>query len=185
MCWRKKRGRWWHRPTPLICDGPRETAGSRTMVEARYHRGLWCASKGGQPVTKGMQPAPLRHSVAATGPVPATKGALTRTLSLQVPGSKVPQECVRRPEEPPAERRDRPARRSFTRTPVGLQRRCYRTLRAKSRGRQARISGLLAPIWHTKKPRLEVQTREWDNLVVDEMGFEPTTPALRTPCSPS
>jgi hypothetical protein len=48
-----------------------------------------------------------------------------------------------------------------------------------SRGRQARISGLLARIWH-----LEVQTNEWDELV-DEMGFEPTTPALRTPCSPS
>lgn len=30
----------------------------------------------------------------------------------------------------------------------------------------------------------QVRTNEWDRLV-DGMGFEPTTPALRTPCSPS
>ena len=53
-----------------------------------------------------------------------------------------------------------------------------------SAGRQARISGLLARIWHAKKPSLETEQNEWVR-VVDEMGFEPTTPALRTPCSPS
>jgi len=53
-----------------------------------------------------------------------------------------------------------------------------------SAGRQARISDLLARIWHAKKPRLEPVKNEWDGLV-DEMGFEPTTPALRTRCSPS
>jgi hypothetical protein len=53
-----------------------------------------------------------------------------------------------------------------------------------SAGRQARISGLLARIWHAKKPGVEVIKNEWDGLV-DEMGFEPTTPALRTRCSPS
>ncbi len=53
-----------------------------------------------------------------------------------------------------------------------------------SAGRQVRISGLLARIWHAKKPGAEVLKNEWDGMV-DEMGFEPTTPALRTPCSPS
>ena len=53
-----------------------------------------------------------------------------------------------------------------------------------SAGRQARISDLLARIWHAKKPRTEMPKNEWDGMV-DEMGFEPTTPALRTPCSPS
>jgi site-specific recombinase XerD len=53
-----------------------------------------------------------------------------------------------------------------------------------SAGRQARISDLLARIWHAKKSKPQSIENEWDNLV-DEMGFEPTTPALRTPCSPS
>ena len=53
-----------------------------------------------------------------------------------------------------------------------------------SAGRQARISGLLARIWDAEKWNPEVPKNEWDGLV-DEMGFEPTTPALRTPCSPS
>ena len=53
-----------------------------------------------------------------------------------------------------------------------------------SAGRQARISDLLVRIWYTKKSQPEVLKNEWDGMV-DEMGFEPTTPALRTPCSPS
>ncbi len=53
-----------------------------------------------------------------------------------------------------------------------------------SAGRQAGISGVLARIWHAKKPVAQVQNNEWEGLV-DEMGFEPTTPALRTRCSPS
>jgi len=53
-----------------------------------------------------------------------------------------------------------------------------------SAGRQARISDLLARLWHAKKPKPEVLRNEWEGLV-DEMGFEPTTPALRTPCSPN
>lgn len=53
-----------------------------------------------------------------------------------------------------------------------------------SRGRQTRISELLARIWHAKKSSVQVPKNEWDK-VVDGMGFEPTTPALRTPCSPS
>ena len=53
-----------------------------------------------------------------------------------------------------------------------------------SAGRQARISGLLAPIRHAKKPQPQANENQWNNLV-DGMGFEPTTPALRTPCSPN
>ena len=57
-----------------------------------------------------------------------------------------------------------------------------------SAGRQARISGLLNRLWHVYGTRdsehQEVKQNEWDGMV-DEMGFEPTTPALRTPCSPS
>jgi site-specific recombinase XerD len=40
-----------------------------------------------------------------------------------------------------------------------------------SAGRQARISDLLARIWHAKKPQPQVVKNEWDGLV-DEMGFE-------------
>ena len=54
--------------------------------------------------------------------------------------------------------------------------------------RQARITDLLTKLWHVYGTRVladeEVQQNEWDRLV-DGMGFEPTTPALRTPCSPS
>ena len=57
-----------------------------------------------------------------------------------------------------------------------------------SAGRQARISELLNRLWHVHGTRKnlgsQVQQDEWDGLV-DGMGFEPTTPALRTPCSPS
>lgn len=53
-----------------------------------------------------------------------------------------------------------------------------------SAGRQARISGLLARLWHTKKSSLQAVEKSRGYLV-DGMGFEPTTPALRTPCSPS
>ena len=57
-----------------------------------------------------------------------------------------------------------------------------------SAGRQARITNLLSRLWHVYGTREsehpEVVRNEWDTLV-DEMGFEPTTPALRTPCSPS
>ena len=42
----------------------------------------------------------------------------------------------------------------------------------------------LARIWHAKKSSVQVPSNEGDK-VVDGMGFEPTTPALRTPCSPS
>jgi len=61
-----------------------------------------------------------------------------------------------------------------------------------SRGRQARISDLLARIWKNSRDVSATQTfddsqplkNEWDGMV-DGMGFEPTTPALRTPCSPN
>jgi integrase len=58
-----------------------------------------------------------------------------------------------------------------------------------SRGRQARINTRLQQLWRynsgTGSPaNPETVQNEWDE-VVDEMGFEPTTPALRTPCSPS
>jgi site-specific recombinase XerD len=57
-----------------------------------------------------------------------------------------------------------------------------------SAGRQARISDLLKRLWHVYGTRdsRDSQTlkNEWDKLV-DGMGFEPTTPALRTPCSPN
>jgi len=57
-----------------------------------------------------------------------------------------------------------------------------------SAGRQARISELLKSLWHVygtrPKPSQQVAHNEWIRLV-DGMGFEPTTPALRTPCSPS
>ena len=53
-----------------------------------------------------------------------------------------------------------------------------------SLGRQARISDLLARIWRTKNPSQQTTNNEWDTLV-DGMGLEPTTPALRTRCSPN
>jgi hypothetical protein len=53
-----------------------------------------------------------------------------------------------------------------------------------SSGRQARISELLARISHAKRPALEVIETAGLTLV-DGMGFEPTTPTLRTWCSPS
>jgi site-specific recombinase XerD len=57
-----------------------------------------------------------------------------------------------------------------------------------SAGRQARISQLLRNLWHVYGTRenaeSEVVHNEWIRMV-DGMGFEPTTPALRTPCSPS
>ena len=57
-----------------------------------------------------------------------------------------------------------------------------------SAGRQARITDLLTRLWHVYGTRTREQAQvlrnEWDGMV-DEMGFEPTTPALRTPCSPS
>ncbi|MFB3779056.1 MAG: tyrosine-type recombinase/integrase, partial [Bryobacteraceae bacterium] len=49
--------------------------------------------------------------------------------------------------------------------------------------RQARISGILARLWHTEKSRLQ-DVDSTGGFLVDGMGFEPTTPALRTPCSP-
>ena len=53
-----------------------------------------------------------------------------------------------------------------------------------SRARQASITDLLARIWHTKKFDPEtVENKE--GKLVDGMGFEPTTPTLRTWCSPS
>ena len=53
-----------------------------------------------------------------------------------------------------------------------------------SAGRQSRIIELLARIWHAKKPRPEdIENKE--ERMVDDMGFEPTTPALRTRCSPN
>jgi integrase len=42
-----------------------------------------------------------------------------------------------------------------------------------SRGRQARISDLLARIWHTKKPSAEVQNNQWVGVVAG-VGIEPT-----------
>ena len=57
-----------------------------------------------------------------------------------------------------------------------------------SRGRQTRISDLLSRLWHVygtrKSDDSKPKRNEWDGLV-DGMGFEPTTPALRTPCSPN
>ncbi len=50
--------------------------------------------------------------------------------------------------------------------------------------RQARISGLLARLWHTgKTPPVSVDSK--GGFLVDGVGLEPTTPALRTPCSPN
>ena len=46
-------------------------------------------------------------------------------------------------------------------------------------GRQARISDLLARIWHAKKPSLQVQENQWDGLVA-EVGLEPTPSLLRS-----
>jgi hypothetical protein len=58
-----------------------------------------------------------------------------------------------------------------------------------SRSRQARISELLGRIWYTKIWYTKKLVRKWKKtkriILVDEMGFEPTTPALRTPCTPS
>ena len=50
--------------------------------------------------------------------------------------------------------------------------------------RQARISELLARLWHSKKSGPEVVDNAAGNLV-DGVGLEPTTPALRTRCSPN
>jgi hypothetical protein len=50
--------------------------------------------------------------------------------------------------------------------------------------KQGRISDLLARIWQTKKSQPQTTKNEWENLV-DGMGLEPTTPALRTRCSPN
>jgi hypothetical protein len=51
-------------------------------------------------------------------------------------------------------------------------------------GRQTRITDLLARIWHAKKPSQQVASNEGDKLV-DGVGFEPTTPTMRTWCSPN
>ena len=57
-----------------------------------------------------------------------------------------------------------------------------------SAGRQARISDLLQRLWHVYGTRASADSQapqnEWKGMV-DGMGFEPTTPALRTPCSPN
>ncbi len=53
-----------------------------------------------------------------------------------------------------------------------------------SRLRQARITDLLARLWHTKNPSQQVTETNGENLV-DGVGLEPTTPALRTRCSPN
>ncbi len=53
-----------------------------------------------------------------------------------------------------------------------------------SRGRQARITDLLARIWHTKKTGLQDDEIKALDLV-DGVGIEPTTSALRTPRSPN
>jgi len=57
-----------------------------------------------------------------------------------------------------------------------------------SAGRQARISDLLKRLWHVYGTRESADAQDKQNeliKLVDGMGFEPTTPALRTPCSPS
>ena len=53
-----------------------------------------------------------------------------------------------------------------------------------SSGRQARITDLLARIWHAKKPGPQT-TDNKEQKLVDGVGLEPTTPALRTRCSPN
>jgi site-specific recombinase XerD len=53
-----------------------------------------------------------------------------------------------------------------------------------SRLRQARITDLLARLWHTKTPSGQDAETIGRNLV-DGVGLEPTTPALRTRCSPN
>jgi site-specific recombinase XerD len=50
--------------------------------------------------------------------------------------------------------------------------------------RQAEITGLLARLWHTGNVGSEGIENTGGKLV-DGEGFEPTTPALRTPCSPN
>jgi integrase len=64
---------------------------------------------------------------------------------------------------------------------VGIVRKHY----AKwSESRQARINELLPRIWHAKKSSPQATDNEGGNLV-DGVGLEPTTPALRTRCSPN
>jgi hypothetical protein len=53
-----------------------------------------------------------------------------------------------------------------------------------SAGRQTRIIDLLARIGHAKKPQSQDTENKEGNLV-DDVGLEPTTPALRTRCSPN
>jgi hypothetical protein len=53
-----------------------------------------------------------------------------------------------------------------------------------SRLRQARTTDLLARLWHTKNPSQQATETIEENLV-DGVGLEPTTPALRTRCSPN
>ena len=66
---------------------------------------------------------------------------------------------------------------------------CCKHVAKWSRSRQARISELLGRIWYTKIWYTKKLVRKWKKtkriILVDEMGFEPTTPALRTPCSHS
>jgi integrase len=57
-----------------------------------------------------------------------------------------------------------------------------------SRGRQARISDLLSRLWHVYGTRENDDPQPlWNQQIglVDGMGLEPTTPALRTRCSPN
>ena len=49
---------------------------------------------------------------------------------------------------------------------------------------QRAFEAALARVRHTNLGRPEAQGNERDGMV-DGMGFEPTTPALRTPCSPN
>jgi site-specific recombinase XerD len=51
-----------------------------------------------------------------------------------------------------------------------------------SAARQARITDLLARIWHAKKPSQQPPKNEWDGLV-STVGLEPTTTALKGRCS--
>ena len=53
-----------------------------------------------------------------------------------------------------------------------------------SEARQARISDLLARVWHARKQGVQVIDDE-GGILVDGVGLEPTTPALRTRCSPN
>jgi hypothetical protein len=53
---------------------------------------------------------------------------------------------------------------------------------------KGRYTILFPHLWHTYGTQVldnsQVIKNEWDRMV-DGMGFEPTTPALRTPCSPN